>query len=81
MSARKVKTVFTADPVQIAAIDALVQRGRYRTTSEFLREAIDEKLRRLRASRLSDQVTRYVARGHADEDLELIRAQAPVEDD
>lgn len=81
MGARKVKTVFTADPAQIAAIDALVQRGRYRTASEFLREAIDEKLRRLRATRLSDQVARYVTGGHADEDLELIRAQVPIEDD
>ncbi len=81
MSARKVKTVFTADATQVAAIDALVQRGRYRTTSEFLREAIDDKLRHLRATRLSDQVARYCASGHADEDDSLVRAQAPIQDD
>lgn len=81
MGARKVKTVFTADAEQVAAIDALIQSGRYRTTSEFLREAIDDKLRRLRAGRLSDQVARYCTGGHADEDRELIDAQALPEED
>jgi Arc/MetJ-type ribon-helix-helix transcriptional regulator len=72
----KVKTVFSAERRQLSAIEALVEAGRYRSASEFLREAIDEKLERLRGSRLAEQVARYCAGGRAQEDLDLIGAQA-----
>ncbi len=80
MGVRKIKTVFTAEPRQLEAIAALIEAGRYRTPSEFLREAIDDKLERLRSSRLAEQVARYCAGGHADEDSDLIDAQAVPED-
>jgi Arc/MetJ-type ribon-helix-helix transcriptional regulator len=73
---RKRKTIFTAEPKQLEEIQALVRRCRYRSASEFLREAIDEKLASLRRLRLSDQVTRYCAAVDASSDGELIDAQA-----
>jgi Arc/MetJ-type ribon-helix-helix transcriptional regulator len=76
MAHRKRKVVFTADPGQLRRIDELVSAGRYRTTSEFLREAIDDKLKSLFASRLSEEVSQYVAAGHADENDAMIDAQA-----
>ena len=76
MGSPKRKAVFTAEPRQLEQIDSLVQAGRYRSASQFLREAIDEKLARLRASRLSDQVARYCADGQADEDRDLMAAQS-----
>jgi Arc/MetJ-type ribon-helix-helix transcriptional regulator len=47
----------------------MVRRGRYRTSSEFLREAIDDKLERLRRDLLAEQVARYCVRRAADEGL------------
>lgn len=76
MAQRKRKVVFTADPSQLRRIDEHVEAGRYRTTSEFLREAIDDKLSSLHASRLGEEVARYCATDHAGEDEGLIDAQA-----
>jgi Arc/MetJ-type ribon-helix-helix transcriptional regulator len=73
---RRVKTVFTADQEQVRQIRIIVQSRRYRSASELLREAIDEKLERLRRERLAAQVDRYCDEGLADEDLGLIEAQA-----
>jgi Arc/MetJ-type ribon-helix-helix transcriptional regulator len=53
-----------------------VRCGKYRSVSEFLREAIDEKLTRMRRRRLEDQVARYCAKGYANEDPDLVRIQA-----
>ena len=76
MAQRKRKAVFTAEPTQLEQIERLVRSGRYRTASAFLREAIDEKLGRLRRTRLAEQVDRYCADGHAAEDRELVDWQA-----
>jgi Arc/MetJ-type ribon-helix-helix transcriptional regulator len=80
MGARKVKTVFTAESRQVTAIRRLVKSGRYGSPSEFLREAIDDKLRRIRDLDLAAEVERYCADGHANEDLDLIAMQAFPED-
>ena len=76
MGEPKRKAVFTAEPRQLEEIEAEVSAGRYRSTSEFLREAIDEKLKRLRRARLEAQVATYCADGHAEEDRELVDIQA-----
>jgi|SRR5882724_3353461 len=49
---------------------------RDRTLSDFVREAMDEKLARLEHELLADEVERYCAAGHGEEDGELIAAQA-----
>ena len=76
MAQRKQKTVFTAEPEQLKDIGEVVRSGRYRSTSEFLRAAIDEKLQRLQRERLADHVSRYCSEGYADEDRDLVEAQA-----
>jgi Arc/MetJ-type ribon-helix-helix transcriptional regulator len=76
MAQTKQKAVFTAEPNQLEDIQEHVRLGRYKSTSEFLREAIDEKLQRLRLERLSKQVERYCAAGHDDEDREVADMQA-----
>lgn len=72
----KRKTVFSADATQLEQIQDAVRRGQYRTSSEFLREAIDEKLAKLRRDRLVEQVADYCDAGFAREDEDLIAAQA-----
>ena len=81
MEHTKRKAVFTAEPEQLDQIEAFVRSGRYRSTSAFLREAIREKLARLRRERLERQVAQYCAEGHPLEDDELIGLQAIDEDD
>jgi Arc/MetJ-type ribon-helix-helix transcriptional regulator len=76
MGAPKRKTVFTAEPAQLARIQELVKTGRYRTSSELIREAIDEKLERVRRGELAEQVARYCGAGYDKEDLELVDLQA-----
>ena len=76
MAAPKRKTVFTAEPAQLERIQELVKAGRYRTSSELIREAIDEKLDRVRRDELAEQVARYCEAGYDKEDLELIGFQA-----
>jgi Arc/MetJ-type ribon-helix-helix transcriptional regulator len=76
MGQTKRKAVFTAEPAQLEEIEAVVRSGQYRSASEFLREAIDEKLRRLRRLRLEAQVASYCAEGYGDEDRDLAELQA-----
>jgi Arc/MetJ-type ribon-helix-helix transcriptional regulator len=59
MGQRKRKAVFTVEPDQLEKISEIVRSGKYKSTSEFLPEAIDEKLRRLHRERLTEQVERY----------------------
>lgn len=75
----KRKAVFTAEPEQLERIDAVVRSGRYRSTSAFLREAIDEKLVCLRRERLEEQVGQYCAEGDLEDDA-FIDLQA-IDDD
>jgi Arc/MetJ-type ribon-helix-helix transcriptional regulator len=77
----KKKAVFTAEPEQLEKIEAEVRSGRYRSASEFLREAIREKLARLRRERLTEQVASYCAEGRSLEDEELIGLQALDDED
>ncbi len=70
------KELFSVEPGQLAQIKALVRSGEYRSASEFVREAIDEKLRRIRRECLERQVASYCANGHADEDRGLAEFQA-----
>ena len=74
MVAAKRKAVVSADAHQLRAVEDLVQQGRYRTVSEFVREAMAEKLERVRRGELAEQVTRYCA--EEDRDDELIAWQA-----
>lgn len=70
------RTVVKTDPAQVARVLTHVAEGRYRTVSDFVREAMDEKLARLDEALLTDEVARYCAAGHAEEDTDLIAAQA-----
>ncbi len=79
MALRKRKAVFTADPQLLEHIEALVRAGRYRSTSAVPREAISEKLEKVRRLALADEVARYCDAGHGDED-DLIDLQAGPED-
>lgn len=76
MGNTKKKAVFTAEPEQLEAIDEVVRCGRYRSTSAFVREAIDEKLERLRRERLEEQVARFCAEGPGVHDDGLVELQA-----
>ena len=76
MGPRKQKTVFTAEPKQLEEIQSFVRSGKYRSSSEFLREAIDEKIQRLHRERLADQLERYRAEGYASEDRDLVDTQS-----
>lgn len=81
MGQTKKKAVFTAEPTQLKQIEDVVRAGKYRSASEFLREAIDEKLRRIRQERLEAQVASYCAEGYGDEDRDLVEFQAFDGDD
>ncbi len=76
MGTTKKKTVVNAEAAQIARVQPLIDGGRYRTLSEFVREAMDEKLKRIEHELIGEAVERYCAAGHAAEDIELIGAQA-----
>ena len=76
MAPRRQKAVFTADPEQLRQLRVIVQSRRYRSASELLREAIDEKLERLRRERLAGQVDRYCDEGLGAEDSGLVESQA-----
>lgn len=81
MATRKKRAVFTAEPDQLEQIHAIVRAGEYRSASQFLREAIQEKLEKLRQERLKLQVEQYCNEGAAREDRELANIQAfEVED-
>ena len=74
--AHKEKVVFSTDPRQILELREVVQTGRYRTLSEFVRQAIDEKLAGERTRALVHEVERYVAAARDTEEPGLIAAQA-----
>lgn len=76
MANTKLKTVFTAEPAQVERIREVVESGLYRSSSELIREAIDEKLERVRRGLLAQQVAAFCERGYAAEDEGLIEAQA-----
>lgn len=76
MGHTKRKAVFSAESSQLEKIESMVRSGKYRSTSEFLREAIEEKLRRIRQEHLEAQVARYCAEGYGDEDRDLAGFQA-----
>ncbi len=54
----------------------MIDSGRYRTVSEFVREAVAEKLERIDQARIAEAVESYCVAGYADEDSDLIGAQA-----
>jgi len=76
MATTKRKTVINVEVSQIERVQPLLDAGRYRTLSELVREALDEKLQRIERERVTEAVERYCAAGHAVEDLDLIDAQA-----
>ena len=76
MSSTKRKAVINAEKSQLEQVHRLIERGRYRTLSEFVREAVEEKLERVQQDYVAEAVTRYCAAGHGHEDAELIAAQA-----
>lgn len=76
MARTKRKSVISADAEHLARVAELIRVGRYQTLSEFVREAMAEKLERLRRVRLAEQVARYCEQGYQDEDLDLIAVQA-----
>ena len=74
--ARKQKAVVNADAQHLARIEELVRQGKYKTVSEFVREAMAEKLERLRRVRLQEQVARYHEAGNDEEEADLVAWQA-----
>jgi Arc/MetJ-type ribon-helix-helix transcriptional regulator len=73
------KAVVSANPDAMAEVERLVKTGQYASVSEFVRQAVSEKLARVRATRLAEQVDRYCAT--PDEDSDLIRRQSFPDDD
>jgi len=69
----KRRVVVNADAADLRLVEELVASGRYRTVSDFVREAVHEKLVRAEAEVLEDEVARYCAAGYANEDPDLIR--------
>ena len=70
------KAVISADVRQLERVQELVAEGRYRTVSEFVRDAMGDKLAQLDKERVAEAVERYCDRGYANEDEDLIGAQA-----
>jgi len=70
------KLVFLAEAKHVQHIKAMVRSRRFPSVSAFLREAVDEKLRRTRREHLNAQVARFCAEGYADEDPDLVAMQA-----
>lgn len=71
----KRKAVISAESEHLRAIDALVRERRYQTVSHFVRDAVAEKLERLRQERLAEQVDRYCDAGTSGADDELVSWQ------
>ena len=72
MAFAKRKAVINADADHVRQAEALVRAGRYRSLSDLVREAMAEKLERLRRAELHEQVSRYCSSGCANEDKDLI---------
>jgi len=75
MAAAMRKAVISADVRQLQRVQELVDGGRYRTVSEFVREAMRDKLAQLENERVADAVERYCVRGYAAEDEDLVDVQ------
>lgn len=73
------KAVISAEPDVLSEVQALVRKGAYPTVSAFVREAMADKLARVRNLELREQVAKY-CRAVGDDD-ELIAAQAFPDDD
>jgi Arc/MetJ-type ribon-helix-helix transcriptional regulator len=73
------KAVVSTEPAVLAEVEALVRRGAYATVSAFVREAMADKLARVRSLELREQVAKYCR--EAGDDNELIAAQAFPDDD
>ncbi len=72
----KRKAVISADSEDLERIEELVRARRFKTVSEFVRQAMQEKLARFAEARLAEDVARYCAEGRATEDGDLVDAQA-----
>lgn len=71
------KAVISADPAALADVEALVREGKYATVSEFVREAMADRLTRIREARIAEQVARYCAGGgNVEDDDSPIAGQA-----
>ena len=70
------KAVVSTDAAAMAEVERLVRENRYASVSEFVREAIAEKLVRLKRERLEEQVARYGQEAGTDEDDDLVASQA-----
>jgi len=71
---QKRKAVVNALADHVDRVEGLVDAGIYSSVSEFVREAMAEKLARLEQERLARQVAQYCA--VEDHDDDLIAAQA-----
>lgn len=74
----KTRTVVSAESAEVAEVERLVRAGRYETVSDFVRQAMREKLQRERHCALAEELERHVRTmpdEHA-EDAALVRAQA-----
>lgn len=69
------RAVVNADPVALEEVETLVENGRVRSVSDFVREAMKEKLQRLHAASLAGELERFCAAGYAEEDIDLVQAQ------
>ena len=76
MGVRKRKAVVNAEGAHLEAVEGLIRSGRYKTLSEFVRQAMEEKLARLRREELAEQVERYCDEVNQHEDADLIEWQA-----
>jgi Arc/MetJ-type ribon-helix-helix transcriptional regulator len=75
------KAVVSADAGPMAEVERLVAEGQYASVSEFVRQAVAEKLARHRRTRLEEQVARYCAGSEADAEDDLVSGQAFPRDD
>jgi Arc/MetJ-type ribon-helix-helix transcriptional regulator len=74
----KRRAVVNAEIEQLEAVETLIEDGRYQTLSEFVREAIGEKLERLRQDWLAEEVERYCRTEPGADEMgeQLVAAQA-----
>lgn len=70
------EAVVNAEAEQLSRVEGLVREGRYRSISEFVREAIADKLQSLNQSRVEEQLDRYCGHGLDQEGDDLIGGQA-----
>ena len=75
MGHRKLRAVFNADAEQFQRVQELVRKGRYESTSAFLREAIGDKLRGLENAVMAAQLERACGAAETDDDG-LVHSQA-----